>query len=178
MAGGDYDGLLKAMVNAHKERRVLALAGPLGDVLAAVAADLRAAVAPGRPVVLVPVPSRRAVVRARGHDPMLRVARRAAAVLRRGGTPAVVRPVLVSAHRVRDQAGLGAAERAANLAGSLRCRGGAGRRPPGPAEATFVVDDVLTTGSTAREAQRALEEAGVPVLGIAAVAATQRRFVR
>jgi predicted amidophosphoribosyltransferase len=34
---------------------------------------------------------------------------------------------------------------------------------------------VLTTGATAREAQRALAAAGVPVAAIAAVAATPRR---
>jgi predicted amidophosphoribosyltransferase len=106
---------------------------------------------------------------------MLRVARRAAALLRATGTPAAVRPLLVPAARVRDQAGLDARARAANLHGSLRCR------PVGGAAAgarLVVVDDVLTTGSTAREAQRALELEGLAVLGIAAVAATRRRFVR
>ncbi|MGZ6878152.1 MAG: ComF family protein [Nocardioidaceae bacterium] len=174
MAGGAYDGVLKAMVNAHKEHAVLALAAPLGDVLAAVAGDLAAAFAPDRPIALVPVPSRRAVVRARGHDPLLRVARRAAATLRRRGTPAAVRPLLVPAGRVRDQAGLDAVERAANLAGSLRCR--PGLADPGDGRpALVVVDDVLTTGSTVREAQRALECEGLLVQGIAVVAATRRR---
>ena len=82
----------------------------------------------------------------------------------------VVQP-LVPAGRVRDQSLLGAAERAANLAGSMRCRRGV-RLPRG---VVVLVDDVLTTGSTAREAQRALEQAGVSVSGIAVVAATRRR---
>jgi orotate phosphoribosyltransferase len=55
----------------------------------------------------------------------------------------------------------------------MRRRRGAGR----PVGRLVVVDDVLTTGSTAREAQRALETAGLQVAGVAAVAATRRRLV-
>lgn len=175
-AAGAYDGPLRALVNAHKERRAFALARPLGHVLAAVVADLlHAVVPPAEPsgparVVLVPVPSRPSVVRARGHDPLLRLSRQAAARLRGDGRPAAVHRLLRPARAVRDQAGLDAVHRAANLEGSLRAVGRSGAPGPG----LVVVDDVLTTGATAREAQRALELAGHVVLGIATVAATRR----
>jgi predicted amidophosphoribosyltransferase len=180
-AGGAYDGLLKIMVNQHKEHGVLGLAEPLGLVLGEVVRDLVRSLSatsadrvadPDR-VLLVPVPSRRAVARRRGHDPLLRITRSAAVRLRRTGVDAGVRRLLVPAGRVRDQAALGAAERAANLSGALR------GRVPAPSDSrgwVVVVDDVLTTGATAREAQRALEATGLPVSGIAAVAATRRRF--
>jgi predicted amidophosphoribosyltransferase len=171
-AGGDYDGLLKTLVNQHKEHGVLALAGPLGRVLGDVVHDLVDRLGrEGQPVALVPVPSRRPVVRGRGHDPLLRVSREAGRRLRRRGVQATVRQLLLPGARVRDQAVLGAAERAVNLAGSMRVRRGTARTTA----LVVVVDDVLTTGSTAREAQRALEEAGLVVAGIAAVAATRRR---
>jgi predicted amidophosphoribosyltransferase len=169
-AAGDYDGLLKALVNQHKERGVFALATPMAEVLCGVVVDLLKEVGePAGPVWLVPVPSRRAVVRRRGHDPLLRVARRSARLLRGRGTDASVRRALVTVARVRDQALLDAADRAVNLHGSLSCR-----RVRSPNGAVVVVDDVITTGATAREAQRALEARGVPVQGVAAVAATRR----
>lgn len=177
-AAAAYDGPLRALINAHKERRAFALARPLGHVLAAVVADLLREALPGSlagsaggPVRLVPVPSRQATVRSRGHDPLLRVTRHAAAGLRGQGRPAAVGRLLRPVRAVRDQAGLDAADRAANLAGSLR----AVRRSGARSHPVVVVDDVLTTGSTAREAQRALEHAGFVVVGVATVAATRRR---
>lgn len=164
-AGGAYDDALKRLVNAHKERGRLALARPLGGVLAAVVSDL----VPAGPVVLVPVPSSRPVVRGRGHDPLLRVARSAAGVLRARGRTANVRRLLVPARRPQDQAGLDHRARSENLRGAFRAV------LPAPRGAVVVVDDVVTTGATVREAQRALEEAGTLVTGIAALAATRRR---
>ena len=186
VAAAAYEGAAKALVLAHKEQQVLALATPLGDLLADAVRELGTVALSGRDppfdrLVLVPVPSRPAVVRARGHDPLLRVTRRAAGRLRRPdvrGTDPWGRPVVVTVRRllrangrVRDQAGLSAVERAANLRGAFSCRVPA--RPDDPP--VVVVDDVLTTGATAREAQRALEAAGHVVLGIATVAATRRR---
>lgn len=168
-AAGAYDDLLKVLVNQHKERGVFGLAGPLGRVLADVVHELLADLSSEEPVALVPVPSRRAVVRDRGHDPLLRLTREAAARLRKHGVAATVQQLLVPTGRALDQSTLTALERAVNLDRTMRRRG---RAPRGT---VVVVDDVLTTGSTAREAQRALEAGGVPVTGIAVLAATRRR---
>ena len=165
----DYDGAVRAALLAHKERHVAGLAPTLATLLAVAVA----AVAPP-PVLLVPVPSRPGVVRARGHDPLLTVVRAAA----RGLPGTVAAPLLRSRGGVRDQAGLTAAERAANLAGSLWCPTGLLRRWAGATARVIVCDDVLTTGATAREAQRALTASGLVVEGIATVAATRRRWPR
>lgn len=180
MAAGDYDGPLRLLVNAHKEQHRFALARPLGDLLALSALAHTASMGP---VLLVPVPSRAAVVRRRGHDPLLRITLRAAARLRRHGVPAGVARLLRTTRAAEDQAGLGARDRARNLSGSMACPVDAARRqvlrgPVGAAPLVVVVDDVITTGATVREAQRALEEAGVAVSGIAVVAATRRTSTR
>lgn len=167
MAAGPYDGALKALINAHKERQRFSLARPLGEVLAAVVGDL----IPAGPVVLVPVPSRRVVVRRRGHDPLLRLTRFAAASLRADGRHAQVVALLRTTHAVRDQSGLDASGRRSNVAGAVEARG------IDTASALVLVDDVVTTGATAREAQRALEVAGMRLTGIAVIAATRRRIL-
>lgn len=174
---GAYDATLRAMVLGHKERGLLGLTRPLGDLLAASvrAAGLAAGVGPAGPLLLVPVPSRPAAVRARGHDPTLAMTRRAATVLRAPGRTVTVARLLRTRPGVADQAGLDADQRQANLAGSLACPARAVRRHAGRRAHVVVCDDVITTGATAREAQRALEAAGIPVLALAAVAATVRR---
>jgi predicted amidophosphoribosyltransferase len=131
----------------------------------------------GGQLLLVPVPSRTEVVRQRGHDPMLRVVRRASSLLRARGHVVQAVPLLRQRLPVADQAGLTASRRARNLSDSLGVAPAALRAVArrGVAVTAVVCDDVLTTGATAREAQRALEEVGVPVLGITCLAATRRR---
>ena len=174
-AAGEYDGLLRDLLLAHKERAVLSLAEPLGRLLAgSVAAALPSAGA----VVLVPVPSRRAAVRARGHDPTWSLTRAAAAHLRHDGRDVVGHRLLAVRGSLLDQAGLTAQQRSANLAGSLHCPSSALRRLSRRRRRAHVVvvDDVITTGATAREAQRALEASGVRPRAVAVVAATRRRL--
>ncbi len=181
-AGGPYDGLLGALVVAHKEHGAFALARPLGRVLGTAAAG---AVDPGATTVLVPVPSRPAVVRGRGHDPMLRIAKRAVRWLRHASprpetdtdTRVVLGRLLEQRVAVPDQAGLDHRQRAANLIGSMVVRPEVRRRlaASGTAVAIVVCDDVLTTGATAREAPRAVEDAGLRVRAVVTVAATRKR---
>lgn len=189
VAVGEYDGALKLLVNAHKEQQRFALAGPLGDLLAlSVLAHAAPSGAPpraqehARPVLLVPVPSRAAVVRRRGHDPLLRITQRATSRLRGLGVRAFARRLLRSVRVAEDQSRLGAAERSRNLSGSMACPAGAAARlvghGTGAAPLVVVVDDVITTGATVREAQRALEAEGIDVAGIAVVAATRRTHAR
>jgi len=164
-----YGGPVRATLLAYKEHGRVDLAGPLGAALARAVA----AAAPAGPVLLVPVPSRRAAVRARGGDHLARLARAAAARLRTAGRPAAVLPAVAVVGPVRDSAGLTAAERAANLRGALRVRHR--RLAVARAAPLVIVDDLLTTGATLAAVAEALATAGRPPLAAAAVAATVRR---
>lgn len=153
VASGPYRPVLCHAIPRFKDDGALNLTRPLGECLARAVAAL----APPPDTVLVPVPSRPAVVRARGYD---HAARLAATAARRAG--------LAHARQLRrlgggqDQAGLGRADRAANLAHTMTAARGA--RP------VIIVDDITTTGASLREALRALTTAGAQVLGAAVIA--------
>ncbi|MBW1603256.1 ComF family protein [Streptomyces sp. JJ66] len=125
------------------------------------------------PVLLVPVPSARRSVAARGHDPVRRLARAAASALRSTGVAARAAAVLCQHRPVADQARLTPGERHRNLAGALTVAPGAVRLL-GAARAVVVVDDLVTTGASLAEAVRALTAAGAPCAGAAVVALAPR----
>ncbi len=175
-----YDGLVRDLVIGHKERNLVGLRAALGSLLAAaVLAALDAHGASGE-VLLVPVPSRAASVRARGRDVTRAMTEQAGRAIQHAGGgrfEVTVVPLLRSRPGVLDQAGLDAEARRINLTGSMACSARALRkvaRQRGRAH-VVVCDDVLTTGATLSEAQRALEACGVRVLAHASVAATVRR---
>ncbi|GAA2893405.1 ComF family protein [Streptosporangium fragile] len=173
-SAGEYTPAVRRMIIAYKERGRTAVARPLAGALALAVA----AAAGARPVVLVPVPSARPVLRRRGHDPVTRLAELAAGYLGLAGWPVTVAGVLAQRRRVADQAGLSSSQRAANLFSAFTVP--ADRNAPVPrswggVEAVVLVDDIVTTGATLAEAARALREAGVTPSFAAAVAATRRR---
>lgn len=175
----DYAGTARAMILGHKERAMHGLRRPLAALLArSVMAAVADAGPRALPVVLVPVPSRTASVRGRGHDPTWTITRGAARLLRAQSYDVLALRMLILRPGVADQSGLDATARAANLIRSMCCPTASVRRLASRhTRATLVVcDDVLTTGATAREAQRALEATGLHVAAVATVAATRRRL--
>jgi ComF family protein len=153
VAANAYRPLLSRAVPRYKDDGALHLERWLAARLAAAVAALD----PPPTAVLVPVPSRPASVRARGFDHGPRLAGAAgrmlglrnARVLRRSG-------------HGRDQQGLDAAARAANLSGTMRARS--------CAAPVIIVDDIVTTGASLSEAVRALRRGGTRVLGAAVIA--------
>ncbi|HST47427.1 ComF family protein [Jatrophihabitans sp.] len=183
VAAGEYGGALRQALLAFKERGQRALVGPLagylGDAVDTGRRRFGNPASPGGPnspggpdslaspdgrPILVPVPSSRSAARQRGGDHLLRLAAEAAAP---HGLP--VLPVLRLTGRGRDSSHLPAAQRAANLAGRMAAQPVSTDRP------VLIVDDIVTTGATLAEADRALRAAGWQVAGAAVIAATRLR---
>ena len=180
VAAGAYGGAVRPAVIAFKERGRAELARPLGTALAlAVAAVSRAVPERRGPLLLVPVPSSRAALRARGRDHVRELTRHALTELRAAGVPAAEVRLLRRRGRVRDSAELSAAQRRANLAGTFLLD--PRRSAPAPGALLVLVDDLVTSGATLTEAAGVLSCAvrpGAPPVVAAVVAATPRTAVR
>jgi predicted amidophosphoribosyltransferase len=162
-SGAVFEGVVARVVRALKEEGRTGLARALAPALRAAVKAVAGAAALSDPamggVVIVPIPTSRAAYRRRGYRVVELVARRAGLRCRR---------LLVPARATADQRALDREARRRNVTGSLRARDAHGLR-------VVVIDDVVTTGATLREAVRALRAAGADVIGAAAIAATPRR---
>ena len=128
-----------------------------GALLARATAELPA------PDRVIPIPLHPRRLRARGFNPAGRLARSLARSRGLRFDPVA----LVRCRDTESQTGLSAAARRRNVAGAFV---GTGRVPRGT---IWLVDDVVTTGSTLEAAARALRrEGGTRVIGVAAAAAT------
>lgn len=155
----EHDGSVARAIHRFKYEDRSDLSRPLGLLLAATGAGVLHAM----PGVLVPLPLHDARYRQRGFDQ--------AAMLTHVLATQEEREVAMGwLRRVKDtprQVGLSEAAREANVRGAFE----ASREVRGD---VVLVDDVLTSGATAREASRALREAGASRVFVLTLARARR----
>ncbi len=170
---GSYEGLWPTVLAEYKEHRAWGLARPLATRLWPAVARIGAE-AEADCCVLVPMPSRAAAVRERGHDTTAVLARAVSRIAYGFGWSLPVVRALRVARPVADSAGLGATQRMENLHHAIAVRSGALARLRRCGAAVVLCDDLVTTGASMTEATRALTSAGIEVAGGAAIVATRR----
>jgi ComF family protein len=154
---GLYEDTLREAVHRFKYQGKFILDRPLGGLLAEVLEN----VDPGfSPDLLVPVPLHPSRLRRRGYNQSLLLAR----VLGRRWKKPVPTRLLVRRRPTPSQLGLKAADRRRNLKGAFEVRSSV------EGKKVLLIDDVMTTGATARECACTLlaagaEEVRVAVLG-------------
>ena len=158
---GRYAGARRQAILAVKEHGRGDLVMPLAGALATGVHRLLHWGMVETPLTIVPAPTRRFAARRRGGDPVARIATVAVA----GHPDITVVQALRMRALARDSVGLGTAARERNIAGRVVLRG---RRPR---TEVIIVDDIVTTGATARESARVLQAAGLRVAAVLAVAA-------
>lgn len=125
-------------------------------------------------VDLVPIPSSRRARTRRGEDFLYELAKLTRSILSKRA-PLVdfqVSQILKLRKLTKDQSNLSERERALNLSGAFYSIS-----KSHTATHQVILDDVVTTGSTLREAFRALKERNLTVLGAATACASQRRLL-
>ncbi len=160
---GAYEGVLRELIHLYKYGKVRTLAEALGGLMAQALPRDEAFDA----VVPVPLYWRRRWQRGFNQAELL-----ARVQSRRTGIP-----ILKALRRVRatpNQAGLSNSERRRNMTQAFRC-GGRGEKPLA-GKRILLIDDVLTTGSTAAACALALKRAGARRVAILTVARVDRRM--
>ncbi|GAY19018.1 ComF family protein [Mycobacterium sp. shizuoka-1] len=156
---GRYAGPRRQAIVALKEHGRRDLVVPLARALALGIHQLIGWGILDPPFTIVPAPTRTLAARRRGGDPVTRIAARATD----HHPQIVVTPALKTRAFVRDSVGLASADRERNLAGRIRLT----REVAGP---VLLVDDIVTTGATAREAVRVLQKSGADVTAVLTLA--------
>jgi len=169
---GSYDGVLRQLIHLFKYGRIRTLAGPLADLA------LQAFPRDERLDAIVPVPLYWRRRWQRGFNQSALVARN---LSRRSGIPLL--NALVRTRSTAVQASLSNTGRRQNVTGAFRVRralSGAGHRFSRSGDLCgrrlLLVDDVMTTGSTAAACALALKRAGAARVVLLTVARVDRRL--
>ena len=164
LAAVDYRPPWDRLVTAFKFHGALDLAAVFADAI--VGAERRRAAA--RPALVLPVPLGAARWRERGYNQAWELARRVARRLDLVAEPDLLLRLRETAH----QLALPLAERAGNVRGAFAVE--PRRRAELRGRHVAIVDDVMTTGSTAAEIAGVLRQAGAATVEIWVLARTPR----
>jgi predicted amidophosphoribosyltransferase len=156
---GHYAGPRRQAIVALKEHGRRDLVAPLARALALGIHQLVSWGILDTPFTIVPAPTRALAARRRGGDPVTRIAQWAT---QNHPDIAVVRALRTRA-LVRDSVGLTSADRERNLVGRIKIT------KPVSGD-VMLVDDIITTGATAREAVRMLQKTGANVTAVLTLA--------
>ena len=171
VAFGLYQGRMKAAIHALKYERLHPSARGMGRMLAKAIAQL-ASEAPAE-MLVVPVPLHRSRIADRGFNQARALAEYALQSLRKSHPQwrLTLTPSVLMRHRATEsQAGLTFRERRLNVRGAFKVS------DPAAVDSKHIllVDDILTTGATARSAAQALLRAGAASVWVATLARARR----
>ncbi len=173
VAYGVYDGRMRDAIHALKYDRVHPAARVLGRMLASAIARL-AGEAPAE-MVVTPVPLHRRKLSERGFNQARMLASEALRALKVSHPTwrLTLADALVRARVTESQAGLTPRQRRLNVRAAFSVRDAAAVE----GKDVLVIDDILTTGATARAAARALKDAGAKSVWVATLARARRMSV-
>jgi len=162
-AWGAYGGTLKRAIAVLKYENEPQIAKPLGHWLAQAWLNSQLA---SKALVVVPIPLHANKQKQRGYNQATLLAQSFCEITRlqlhqRG---------LERIRATEAQFGLSASDREKNLAMAFKL--GSEFRHHHPTKPVLLLDDIYTTGATARSAAQTLEKLGIPVYGLVALAQT------
>ena len=173
VAFGEYEGTLRGLIHLLKYEHIPTIAGPLGTLLAGTIArrkDLP------QSLTVVAVPLHDSKQRERGFNQTVLLAEATVRSLRRQRPDLALSVVYEAMGRQRateTQAGLTPHQRRRNLRGAFFVR----QPEKVTGRAMLLLDDIYTTGATARECTRTLLAAGALSAHVATLARSQREGV-
>lgn len=168
-AYGSYDGELRELIHLLKYEQVTPAANILGKILAAAIAKLEIS----QPVLIISVPLHSSKRRQRRFNQAELIARAALKWIAMPGAKLATN-LLVRQRPTVSQIGLTRPQRAENIRGAFRVE----HREKIAGRCILLVDDVLTTGTTASECARVLRKAGAEKVWVATVARTLKHSGR